>query len=278
MTKIGCHVSIAGGIINAPQRAANLGCEVFQMFTRSPQGGPAPAITPDIIKLFKEEMKKWGQENCYIHTPYYINFASSNRSIRQSSVRIVREELERGTLIGAKYIMTHLGSSKDFTREEGLKMTAEGVGQILKGYKGTTRLLLEISAGAGNVIGDTFEELGYILTYDAMKYHKLGICLDSAHMFASGYDIKTEEGFKKVISVIKTTVGLNRIKLIHANDSKVELGGRKDRHDHIGLGKIGEEGVVNLMSAFPDTDFICETQPDFVKEDMEKLKGLRYTG
>ncbi len=248
--KIGCHVSIAGGIINAPKRAADLGCEVFQMFTRSPQGGPAPVITPEIAKQFKEEMKKWKQENCYIHTPYYINFASANKATRESSARIVREELERGSLIGAKYVMTHLGSStsltasssKDFAREEALKMTAEGIGLVLEGYKGTTKLLLEISAGAGNIIGDTFEELGYILTYDAMKYHKLGICLDSAHMFASGYDIK------------------------------------KDRHDHIGHGKIGEMGFVNLMSTFPDTDFICETRPDLVKEDMEKLKGLRYTG
>lgn len=278
--KVGCHVSIAGGIVNAPQRAAELGCESFQMFTRSPQGGPVPALTKEIIKKFKEEMERCGQENCYIHTPYYINFASTNKAIRESSVRIVREELERGSLIGAKYIMTHLGSSKDFTREEGLKMTAQGIGKVLKGYKGKTGLLLEISAGAGNVIGDTFEELHQILEYlkfyDTMIYHKVGICLDSAHMFASGYDIKTGESFKKVVAAIKKTVGLGRIKLIHSNDSKIELGGRKDRHDHISHGKIGEEGFVNLMSVFPDLDFICETQPDFVKEDIDKLKQIRY--
>src|SRR3989344_7926337 len=103
MQKIGCHVSIAGGIINAPKRAAELGCEVFQMFTRSPQGGKAPEITPQIAEQFKEEMKKWNQENCYIHTPYYINFASANSFVRNSAPRVVREELERGSLIGAKY-------------------------------------------------------------------------------------------------------------------------------------------------------------------------------
>src|SRR3989338_6585313 len=115
MQRTGCHVSIAGGIVNAPQRAAELGCEVFQMFTRSPQGGSALKITPEIVKQFKEEMKKWEQENCYIHAPYYVNFASANEATRRASVRVIREELERGSLIGAKCLMTHLGSSTCLT-------------------------------------------------------------------------------------------------------------------------------------------------------------------
>lgn len=277
MSKVGCHVSIAGGIVNAPKRAADLGCEVFQMFTRSPQGGPAPKLTHEIVKQFKEEMKKWEQENCYIHTPYYINFASSNDFIRMSASKIVREELERGSLIGAKYIMTHLGSPKDFTREEGLKMTADRIGEVLKRYKGSTMLLLEISAGVGNVIGDTFEELEFIINNclpGQGGFDNLGICIDSAHMFASGYDIKTKEGFKKTIEKIKKTVGFKRIKLIHANDSKIELGGRKDRHDHIGDGKIGWEGFVNLASVFK-CDFIAETKDDKVREDIRVLKNIR---
>lgn len=271
MSKIGCHVSIAGGIINAPQRAAELGCEVFQMFTRSPQGGPAPKITPDIVKQFKEEMKKWNQENCYIHAPYYINFASSSKAIRSASARVVREELERGSLIGAKYVMFHPGSAKDMDRKDALKITAEGVSRVMKGYTGPTELLLEISAGAGNVMGDTFEELREIIKISG---YDLGICLDTAHIFASGYDIKTDDGFKKVISIIKKTIGFKRIKLIHANDSKIELGGRKDRHDHIGDGKIGREGFVNLMAVF-NCDFIAETKDDKVKEDIKILKNTR---
>lgn len=270
---IGAHVSISGGVANAPKRASDLGCEVFQMFSRSPQGGPAPVITPEIAEQFKAEMKKWKQGNCYIHAPYYINFASSKKAVRSASVRIVREELERGTLIGAKYVMFHPGSAKDMDRKDALKITAEGVGSVLKGYKGTTRLLLEISAGAGNVIGDTFEELGYIM--DNCGYKNLDICIDTAHMFASGYDIKSKEGFNGVISEIKKTVGLDRIKLIHANDSKIELGGRKDRHDHIGAGKIGEDGFINLAEVFPELDFILETEHDKVKEDVKALKRIR---
>ena len=293
--KIGCHVSIAGGIVNAPERAADLGCEVFQMFTRSPQGGLAPIINQDIVVRFKEEMNKWKQIDCYIHAPYYINFASVNPKIRESSVRVIREELERGSLIGAKYLMTHLGSStsldkardrsltasssKDDIRDEALKLVASGVRKIMKDYKGTTQFLLEISAGAGNTIGNTFEELNQILehikSFDVMVYHNIGVCLDSAHMFASGYDIKSKVGFETILSVIKNTVGLEKIKLIHANDSKVGLSERKDRHDHIGDGKIGVEGFKNLIKQFPEADFILETEHDKVAQDIKKLKEIR---
>lgn len=269
--KIGCHVSIAGGIWNAPKNAADLGCEIFQMFTRSPQGGSAPKIDKAIAEKFKEEMDKWKQEDCYIHAPYYINFASAKEKTRKASVRIIREELERGTLLGAKCLMTHLGSSKDFSRKEALKMVAFGVKEIMKDYKGSTQFLLEISAGAGNVIGDTFEELEFIVGGNP----KIGICLDSAHMFASGYDIKTKSGFDSTINIIEKTLGLKNIKAIHANDSKVGLNEHKDRHDHIGDGKIGVEGFKNLIKSFPEVDFILETKHDKVAQDIKKLKQLR---
>lgn len=241
------------------------------MFTRSPQGGSAFKITPEIEKEFKDQMDKHGQKECYIHAPYYINFASSNKAIRSASARVVREELERGSLIGAKYVMFHPGSAKDMDRKEALKITAEGVAKVMSGYEGSTELLLEVSAGAGNVMGDTFEELAEIIK---LSGYDLGICLDSAHIFASGYDIKSKEGFKKTIETIKKTVGIERVKLIHANDSKIELRGHKDRHDHIGDGKIGKEGFVNLASVF-NCDFIAETKDDKIKEDIKILKNIR---
>ena len=249
------------------------------MFTRSPQGGSAPQLSQELVVKFKEEMKRWGQKDCYIHAPYYINFASAKETTRKASVRIIREELERGSLIGAKCLMTHLGSSKDFTRSEALKLVASGVKAVMKGYKGSTEFLLEISAGSGNVIGDTFEELHAILEYirkqDVMAYHNIGICLDSAHMFASGYDIKTKEGFSSTLKVMKKVLGLEKIRVIHANDSKVDLGERKDRHDHVGDGKIGIEGFKNLVKTFPEVDFILETKHDKVIADIKKLKGIR---
>ncbi len=284
--KIGCHVSIAGGVQNAPKRAADLGCEVFQLFTRSPQGGPAPELTEDIVSEFKREMKRClpaqagHQGNCYIHTPYYINFASKKEHIRKASIRVVREELERGSLIDAKYVMTHLGSAKDYdNKDDALSIVADSVSEIMKGYKGKTEFLLEISAGTGDIIGSTFEELEYIFSqlqhFDISIYQSVGICLDSAHMFASGYDIKSDDGFKETVAMIKGTVGLDRIKLIHANDSMVGLGEKKDRHEHIGDGKIGISGFENLMKQFPNIDMILETDHDKVFEDIKTLKKLR---
>jgi deoxyribonuclease-4 len=271
MRRIGCHVSIAGGIINAPGRAKELGCEVFQVFSRSPQGGPAPVITPEIATEFKAQMKAQEQGDCYIHTPYYINFASEKESLRKNSVRIVREELERGTLIGAKYVMTHLGSSKDGDRGHAIGLVAQSVKEILKGYKGTTELLLEISAGSGALMGCTFEELAEIREKAG---HEVGICLDTAHMFAMGYDIRTPEAMAETLKIIEKTVGKKSVKLVHTNDSKIGLGERKDRHDHIGDGKIGHVGFVHLLSTF-NLDFILETEHDKVKEDIKKLKDIR---
>ena len=271
MRRIGCHVSIAGGIINAPERAGELGCEVFQMFTRSPQGGTAPKITPEIEKEFREQMEKHGQKECFIHAPYYINFASADKKIRSSSARVIREELERGSQIGAKYGMFHPGSAKDLERKEALKVTAEGVAKVMDEYKGSTELLLEVSAGAGNVMGDTFEELRDIIKISG---YDLGICLDTAHIFASGYDVRTVETMKKTLDDISKTVGKGAIKLVHSNDSKIDLGGRRDRHEHIGEGFIGKDGFVNLMSIF-DLDFILETEHDKVEQDIRILKAIR---
>ena len=118
---IGCHVSIAGGVFEAPKRAADLGCECMQIFTRSPQGGKAPELTPDIIKKFTLNVTRYAIRDFYIHTPYYINFASANNRIRYGSVSVVRDELERGSLLGAKYVMTHLGTAKDLGKKEALK-------------------------------------------------------------------------------------------------------------------------------------------------------------
>jgi deoxyribonuclease-4 len=162
-TNIGCHVSIAGGIQNAPERAHDLGCEIFQSFSRSPQGGKAPELTDKIVLKFKNELKKYKIKNVYIHTPYYINFASENNRIRYGSVNVVRDELERANLLGVKFVMTHLGSAKDLGCKEANKKTAEMLSKVLDGYKGKTKLLIENSAGAGDIIGDLFVEIRKII-------------------------------------------------------------------------------------------------------------------
>lgn len=271
--KIGCHVSIAGGIDNAPQRAADLGCEIMQIFTRSPQGGGSKELDEAVVKRFKANLKKYKIENTYVHTPYYINLASANNRIRYGSVNAIREELERASAIGAKYIMTHLGSAKDLGAKEGVKKTIEMLVKTLEGYKGSCKLLLENSAGAGDIIGDDLKELSEIIKKVKNK-NIAGICLDTQHSFASGYDWTD---FKKTIKKIDKEIGINNIKLIHANDSMTECGSNKDRHDHIGKGLIGKKAFEEIVRFAKKNkiDMILETKHNKVKEDIKLLKKLR---
>ena len=270
---IGCHVSIAQGIFNAPKRAADLGAECFQIFTKSPQGGKATELTPEIIKEFKSEMKKHKLEDFVIHAPYYINFPSANNRIRYGSSKSVREELERGSLLGAKYVMTHLGSAKELGRKESVEKTIHMLKKTLEGYAGTTQLLIENSAGAGDILGDTFSEIAEI--FKGVNHPTLiGVCVDTQHSFASGYDWRD---FEKTLKKIDKEIGLDKIKLFHVNDSQTEFDSHKDRHEHIGKGQIGIDSFKNLVKFAKenDIDMILETEHDKVEEDIKLLKESR---
>ncbi len=273
--RVGCHVSIAGGVDKAPERARELGCDVMQIFTRSPQGGKSPELDEATIKNFKEGMKKNGIEAVYIHTPYYINLASANNRIRYGSIKAIREELERASALGAKFVMTHLGSAKELGEKEAFKKTVEGLKKVLDGYKGSAKLLIENSAGAGKIIGADFEEIGRIMK--AVKSPRLtGICLDTQHSFASGYDWKND--FAKNMKILDKHIGLKNVKLIHANDSLTEAGSRKDRHSHIGEGKIGIETFKKFATFAKknNIDMIVETAAPGVLKDMEILKKFLH--
>lgn len=272
---IGCHVSIAGGIQNAPKNAHDLGCECFQIFTRAPQGGPSPELTEEIIQSFKIQNSKFEILNFYIHAPYYINFASANNRIRYGSVKAIRDELERGSLLGAKYVMTHLGSAKDLGEKEGVKKTIEMLTKTLDSYAGSTKLLIENSAGAGAIIGDDLSEIKKII--DGVNSDIIaGICLDTQHSFASGYDWND---FENTLQKIDGEIGIKNIKLIHCNDSQTELGSHKDRHDHIGHGKIGTAAFAQIIvfARQHEIDLICETEYPGVERDITILKKIRNT-
>jgi deoxyribonuclease-4 len=275
--RIGTHVSVAGGLWNAPVNAAKVGAEVFQIFSRSPHGGPVKEITPDVQKQFQAEMEKNGFDTCYIHTPYFINFSSAKSNIYHGSISVVRQELERGSLIGAKAIMTHLGSFGEYTEEEGLERVAAGIAKVLDGYKGTTQLLLEISAGAGRIVGDTFEELAAILDNKKLKGQNIGICLDTCHLFASGYDLTDKKTVDKTLKQFDELIGYDKLVMVHSNDSKAECGKHLDRHEHIGQGKIGLEGFKLLAKhkIFGKLDWILETPKDDPTWDPMNIKALK---
>lgn len=292
MFKVGCHVSIAGGVWNAPERASLLGCETFQIFTRSPQGGPANSIDDLTIERFKIEMQKYHLTDFVVHCPYYINFGSGKPQTYHSSISIVRGELERTSLLGGKFVMFHTGSGKDLGKAKAIKQAKEGFKKVLDGYKGSAQLLIEIAAGAGEILGDTFEEVAELM--EPLKKHKGfgGVCFDTQHAWASGYDVSKKDWIKKFDSAI----GLKWLKMSHINDSKVELGARKDRHEHIGEGLIGKKGmggfIENLSAltprplypkgeeesnnvAYGAMPLILETEHDKVKIDIKILKSLR---
>lgn len=270
----GAHVSIAGGIFNAPLNAREIGCEVFQLFTRSPRGGTTPPLNSDTIKLFLANCKLSQQKEWYVHTPYFINFASEKKRVYYGSVNIIREELERASLLGAKYLMTHLGSYKDLGKKKGFAQLIEGLSQALKGYAGQTKFLIEIAAGAGEIIGHNFEDLSEIVYHPKLKKYDIGICYDTQHGFASNYDIRTPETVKKTLADFDNLLSLEKLKLSHINDSMVELGARKDRHAHIGEGKIGLKGFEALLqnNKLKNINFILETNHDKVREDLKKLR------
>lgn len=273
--RFGAHVSIAGGIEKAPERAHEVGCECFQIFTRSPRGGIAPSLGGERVCSFLRLCSQYGFSNYYIHTPYYINLASDDKNIRSSSIGIIEEELRNGDILGATYVMTHIGSTKEERSKKAISRVVEGLKIVLGESNYRSKLLLENSAGQGRTIGDTFGELSEII--QRVGNPDLGICLDTAHLLAAGYDIRTESGLSKVIGEFYSTIGLDKLKLLHGNDSKVDLGEKKDRHAHIGEGYIGLTGFRNIVnnSDLQNLDLIVETPLERIEDDIRNLNKLR---
>lgn len=277
MTKIGAHVSIAGGVANAPENAYKLGCECFQLFTRSPRGGQRKEI--DFDKFF-QDCQKYGFEigqDYVVHSPYYINLASANQKIAENSVRILRDELEVASQLKASVVITHLGSAGEQDREIAQKKIVKNIQKIYDNYQGTAQLTLEIGAGSGKIMGVSLDEMKTYFEELQSQDLELGFCFDTCHAFATGYDLRTKEKVVKVFQEIDEKIGLKRLKCIHFNDSKTEFNSKKDRHEHIGEGLIGQEG---MKAVFKKTEKLnlniyLETNYDKIKKDLEVVKNFR---
>lgn len=276
--RFGLHVSASGGVSNAPLNAAKANCETFQFFTRSPRGGAAPILTSQLINEFKTNCTKNNFSTYYVHAPYYINLASQNPKIAADSAKIIRDELDRSSRLGVTGLMAHLGSAKELKREIALKKVIAGLKKILKTYRGSTQFLIEISAGSGNVIGDTFEEVAELIkkTQPSVKT-PIGVCFDTAHAFASGYDLRTPEQVKKTFTKFDKIIGLKKLALIHGNDSLVDFNSHVDRHWHIGKGKIGQSGFRAIINypKLKKIDFILETPDDDGTWDAKNLATVK---
>ncbi|MCK4265015.1 deoxyribonuclease IV [Candidatus Babeliales bacterium] len=274
---IGAHISIAGGYYKSIERAESIGCSTMQIFTKSNRTWFGKKITDEEANKFKETLKRSNLSEIMVHSAYLINLAAQNTELRNKSVEALGEELERCQKLGIKYLVLHPGAHVGAGEEEGIKKISEGLDQVFKKIPGPTQILLETAAGQGTNLGYTFEQLEQIYKQCKNK-QRLGICLDTCHVFAAGYDISTEKGYKNTIKEFIKIIGIHKLKAIHLNDSKTKLNARIDRHEKLGKGNIPLKTFEWIMKdqKFKEIPKILETPiiKDALKEYEIELKLL----
>lgn len=246
--RIGIHTSIAGSYLNALESARKLGCNALQIFSASPrmwQGGSARI--PDVdARAFRARRDELRLGPLVIHANYLINLASGQRMLQTRSIQAFHDEIVRAVALGADFLVVHPGARGESSSQQAISTIVESVKQASKrAPMGGLRILIENTAGMGTAMGARLEEVGEILA--GLRNLPVGACLDTAHLFAAGYDIKSEGGLASTIGQIDGAIGLENVPVIHANDSKIPLGGRVDRHEHIGKGKIGAEAFARIL-------------------------------
>lgn len=278
MKYIGAHVSAAGGVENAPQRAHEIGAKAFALFTKNQRRWEGPPLTKENIKGFKKNCEEFGYSMDYVmpHDSYLINLGHPEKSQLQKSRNAFLDEMQRCEQLGIKLLNFHPGSHLDkISVDECLRRNSESLNWALDQTKGVTAVI-ENTAGQGTNTGFSFEHLAAIIDGVEDKT-RVGVCIDTCHAYAAGYDISTEEGFEQMITDFVNTVGFEYLKGMHLNDSKKDLGSRVDRHDNIGEGKIGIKGFELLMQdeRFDDIPMILET-PNTKRwpEEIELLNEL----
>jgi deoxyribonuclease-4 len=276
--RVGFHVSITGGISNSVNNAKTLGCTAFQIFTRNPRSWDAKPLPHSEVELFKSRLSASGIEKAsvVVHMPYLPNLSGPQGELYGKSVKTLTEEIQRCNALGISYLVIHLGSHMGRGSNNGIDQLVNAITTATNAQSKSASavvVLLENNAGQKNSIGGTLEELRLILDrLDSSK--QFGICIDTCHLFSSGYDLRTKKDVDKILEKFKDIVGLKELKVVHLNDAKGGLGSNLDRHEHIGLGSIGIEG----MAAFLDKPqistlpIIMETPIDTRRGDEQNLK------
>ena len=274
--KIGFHAPIAGGLQNALIKAQAAGCDTVQMFSRNPRGWMARPLTDEEVERFREVRAETRIAPVVIHCNYLVNLAAADATILEKSRASFREEVLRGLTLGADYLVVHPGSAKGACEADGIRTCAESLKAACDGLDlGSFRILLENTAGQGECIGHRFEHLREII--EACPALDLGVCLDTAHAFTAGYDIRDEDGLNATIESLERNVGLERVRAVHFNDSKADYNSRVDRHWHIGLGHIGSDALrrVARHPQLAHAAFLLETPQDEIGDDARNLGVLR---
>ena len=272
---MGFHVSIYGSIDRAVDRAVELGCNTFQIFTRNPRQWHSTELTSETAKAFSDKVKMHDMKPVFAHMPYLPNLASPRDEVYEKSVKTLTSELERCRRLEIPYLVTHLGSHLGAGMQTGFKRLINGINQALNDTGGGVTLLLENTAGTRNSMGSTLEDIQHII--EQLSHPEMvGVCFDTCHAFAAGYDLRTEETVEATVKKIDETIGFEKLKLVHLNDSKGDFNSRIDRHEHIGMGKIGEEGFRNVLASRLGTlPLILETPKDSRRSDVGNLMKVK---
>jgi len=274
--RFGFHISIAGGFSKVPEKARSRGCETIQFFSRNPRGWKYEPLAEEEVESYRASIKSSNLFPVFLHLPYLPNIASYKSKFYGRSVDSIVTDLERAEMLGAQYLIIHIGHRMESSEEESLGAVCDGINQAFERVKNKAILLLENTSGQGSEIGYSFEHIRKIIS-GVQENNMLGVCLDTAHTFEAGYDVSTKEGLERTLEAFDRSIGLKRLHLLHLNDSKTPLGSRKDRHWHIGEGHIGLEGfrnIVNhpLLSHLPG---IMETPRSDTVEDLKNMKVIR---
>lgn len=270
--RLGVHISIAGAkVYEAFERAAALGCNTMQFFSRNPQQWRVAPLTPEDAREFSKRKAEYKIEPVFVHIPYLINLASPNPRLYKVSIQAYIEDILEAHAMQADYIVTHMGSHKDTTETGGLKRLTRALKKILASTTHTSvGILLENTAGSGSWLGYKFSHQRKVI--EGLKDNeRVGLCLDTAHAYLAGYNLAAEDGLERLLDEIEKNTGLARLRLIHLNDARGKLGSHLDRHDHIGKGSIGLKGMGRIVNhpRLRDLPFILETPKD--SEDADKI-------
>ena len=276
MVKVGVHVSIAGSIDLAVDRAEKAGCDTFQIFSRNPRGWRFKEIPEEVAREFRRKLALTGISPVVDHMPYLPNLATPKEDVYARSVEALAEELERCAILGIPYLVTHLGSHLDSGKEGGFERTAEAISRALSSVENEVILLLETTSDSKNSVGGSFEDLAEIMRRVGRE-DRVGACFDTCHAFVAGYELRTAEGVAETMEGFNEAVGLSRLKVVHLNDSKGPIASKLDRHEHIGLGEIGEEGFRRILRhpAIRALPLILETPVDERRDDRGNIALVR---
>jgi len=273
--RIGAHVSIAGRIDEAIDRAVSLGCETIQIFSRNPRGWSAKPFTEEEVAEFRRKRKLNDIWPILVHIPYLSNLATPDDRLWKISISSYIEDIKRTDALSAEFFITHLGAHTGSGEKAGINRFCDGMKTVLKKAKPKTTILLETCAGQGTSLGHSFEHIASMIK--KIKSKRIGVCWDTCHLYAAGYDIASAKGLNKTVKDFEKKVGLKYLKAIHLNDAKKPLGSHVDRHEHIGKGEIGEDGMKRILRhpKLRDLPFVLETPKEGPNDDTDNIRTTK---